>query len=80
VVPTLHIGRFGTDVADACLDRLRTEGSLAAPGFMKPEGVVVFLTAARTYFKVTVDNDDEPKEAMARRLAHEAKTADAVLA
>lgn len=78
VVPTLHIGRFGTDIVDSCINALRLQGSQAAPGFMKPEGVVVFLTAARTYFKVTVEGDEEPKEVRERRLAHEAKTADAV--
>lgn len=78
VVPTLHIGRFESSTVDQIIRALQMQGSQAAPGFMKPEGVVVFLTAARTYFKVTVENDEEPKEAMARRLAHEAKVADAV--
>lgn len=60
VVPTIYAG---TDTAaiDAALDALRREGSLAAPGFMKPEGVVIFHTAARTYFKKTIERDDAGK-------------------
>lgn len=43
------------------LEQLRTRGSVAAPGFMKPEGVVVFHTASQQLFKVTLENDDERK-------------------
>jgi len=40
---------------------LRTIGSVAAPGFMDPEGIVVYLSAARSMFKVTLKGDDAPK-------------------
>lgn len=40
---------------------LRAVGSVAAPGFSDPEGVIVYHTAARTMFKVTCDNDASPK-------------------
>lgn len=43
------------------LDRLRDSGSQAAPGFMKPEGVVIFHAAARQMFKITLENDEKPK-------------------
>lgn len=43
------------------LDRLRESGSYAAPGFMKPEGINVYHTAANMSFKVTLENDDKPK-------------------
>lgn len=36
---------------------LRTYGSAAAPGFMDPEGIVVFHTHANTAFKFTFDGD-----------------------
>ena len=36
-------------------------GSIAAPGYMDPEGVVVYHTAADTLFKVTCKNDEKPK-------------------
>jgi hypothetical protein len=61
VVPNLYTGRFGTDVTEAALTDLRTNGSKAAPGFMKPEGIIIYLAAARTYFKQTIDHDDEYK-------------------
>lgn len=59
VVPVLAIGTLA--VVGTCIERLRESGSLAAPGFMDPEGVVVFHTAARTLFKVTLKNDDKAK-------------------
>lgn len=60
VVPVLGQGSQD-DVVEAALNRLRREGSVAAPGFMNPEGIVVYHTAARSLFKVTLDKDDEPK-------------------
>ncbi len=46
---------------DHVLALLRATGSLAAPGFMKPEGVVVFHEPSRALFKVTIEKDEEPK-------------------
>lgn len=43
------------------LDVLRCSGSKAAPGYMNPEGVVVFHTALNGCFKATLDNDGVPK-------------------
>jgi hypothetical protein len=61
VVPTLYVGDFTTDAVEACIARLRSEGSVAAPGFMNPEGVVVFHTAGRVGFKKTLHKDEVPK-------------------
>lgn len=61
VVPVLIQGPFRTDAIDHCIQLLRERGSYAAPGFMKPEGVVVFHTAGNVGFKKTVDKDDIPK-------------------
>jgi hypothetical protein len=72
VVPTLYRGAFDQMWIDRCVDLLRTQGSVAAPGFMKPEGVIVFHTAASALFKVTVEKDEEPKgkaEWMAKQAA-----------
>ena len=60
-VPTLFAGDFSTNVVDDCVRRLRDGGSLAAPGFMRPEGVVVFLVASRHLYKVLCENDELPK-------------------
>jgi hypothetical protein len=61
VVPVLYSGIFDTNEIVNALTKLRDDGSLAAPGFIKPEGVVVWHEAARVYFKKTFDKDDEWK-------------------
>lgn len=45
----------------AMVRRLRTEGSVAVPGFSRPEGIVVFHTAAQVLFKATLEGDEKPK-------------------
>lgn len=61
LVPVLYTGLFDNTVVGTQIERLREFGSVAAPGFMKPEGVVVFHTAAQTAFKVTLEKDESPK-------------------
>lgn len=61
VVPVLIQGPFRTDAIDACIQLLRERGSYAAPGFMNPEGVVVFHTAGNVGFKKTIHKDEVPK-------------------
>jgi hypothetical protein len=61
LVPVLYSGQFNTDLCKASVAELRFSGSRAAPGFMKPEGIVVFHTAANSGFKVTLENDESPK-------------------
>jgi hypothetical protein len=61
VVPVLYEGPFCDNAIEACIDDLRMYGSAAAHGFMKPEGIVIWHTAARMYFKKTLENDEVPK-------------------
>lgn len=61
LVPILYQGVFDTCAIDVCLNRLKHNGSEAAPGFMQPEGVVIFHTAGKCFFKKTIDRDAEPK-------------------
>lgn len=61
VVPSLWTGPLIDLHVPAILDSLRTYGSKAAPGFSKPEGIVIFHTAGRCLFKITLENDDTPK-------------------
>lgn len=63
VVPVLVQGIGVNTLVDTALSILRGGGSVAAPGFMKPEGIVVYHTAAQTYFKVTLEDDESPKGA-----------------
>lgn len=61
VVPTLYTGPFSTEVVNTTLEFLRTTGSILVPGFMKPEGVVVFHEAIGFLAKVTCEADEKPK-------------------
>lgn len=61
VVPTLWHGTFNTEVVGTQIEWLRVFGSVAAPGFPRPEGVIIFHTAASQLFKVTLEKDDVPK-------------------
>lgn len=62
VVPTLYTGVFDTSVIDNILNDLIINGSTAAPGFMKPEGVVIYHIASKTLFKKTLDKNDGHKK------------------
>ncbi|MGH7702828.1 MAG: hypothetical protein ACREMO_07015, partial [Gemmatimonadales bacterium] len=74
VVPTLFRGNMDAlvgpsdDPMSGCpsllhqlLHDLRVHGSRAVPGFMKPEGLVIYHVAAGVGFKKTLDKDDVPK-------------------
>lgn len=61
VVPVLYRGIFSTVAVDEAIGELRAKGSLAAPGYMNPEGIVVFHTAGNVGFKKTLVKDEEPK-------------------
>jgi RNA ligase len=61
VVPVLYNGVFDTEQIFLALQDLRINGSKAASGFMKPEGVVIWHEAARIYFKKTIEKDESPK-------------------
>ncbi|GEB46964.1 hypothetical protein MTE01_29090 [Microbacterium testaceum] len=58
-VPILPFSRL--EHAAEALDFLRQNGSLAAPGFDNPEGLIAWHTAARTSFKALLEGDDFPK-------------------
>lgn len=61
VVPELYRGVFDTAVVDEVIEILKVGGSVAAKGFMRPEGVIVFHVAANIGFKKTIEKDDQPK-------------------
>lgn len=61
VVPLLAIGFDADGIVQKTLDSLRLSGSTAVPGFMRPEGIVVYHTAAGTLQKVLLEGDDKPK-------------------
>lgn len=61
VVPVLATGTIINAVAEGAVAMLEDNGSFAAPGFDNPEGVVIYHTAARQVFKVTLEGDESPK-------------------
>lgn len=56
IVPTLFHGDFDSRVVDEVLASLGRSGSIAVPGWMQPEGIVVYVPAAKSLFKVTFDD------------------------
>lgn len=73
-VPILYEGPFDQSAINRTLHVLTEQGSAMVPGFEKPEGIVVFHTAAGTMFKVTLEDDGEPKSVRDARIAIEAAT------
>ena len=61
LVPVLAVEKFSTEFAQELVEELRENGSWASPGYMKPEGVVVFHTASQTPYKTFLENDEIPK-------------------
>ena len=63
VVPVLYTGPFDDvfDAIDIIFGYFSQRGSIASPGFMKPEGVVIYHVAGNLMFKKTIEKDDQPK-------------------
>ena len=65
VVPVLYQGlleEYGVmKGVKSAITTLQDKGSVAAPGFMKPEGIVIYHVAANLYFKKTLEKDEEYK-------------------
>lgn len=61
VVPLLWRGDFDTNAIKGVMHTLEKGGSIAAPGFMKPEGIVIYHTANGVLFKKTIEDDDKGK-------------------
>lgn len=74
IVPVMYEGPFRPQAVDSddpdpvqeALWSLKWTGSEAAPGFMDPEGIMIYHTAAGLIFKVTCKDDDKPKEVAIR--------------
>jgi hypothetical protein len=63
VVPVLYEGPFSEWIIHQSLADLEDTGSAAAPGFMRPEGVIVYHHAGNNLFKATIHGDEAPKTA-----------------
>lgn len=69
VVPVLIEGPNDQRAIEAVIQLLREKGSSAAPGFMKPEGIVIYHCASRTLYKKTLEKDELPKSVAERMVA-----------
>jgi len=65
VVPVLWRGPFEELDVPAVLEGLVRGGSIVSPGFMKPEGIIIYHVAGRLSFKKTIEKDAEPKSKVA---------------
>ncbi len=61
VVPLLYWGLNCPNIVENVMTLLKQHGSLAAPGFMNPEGVVWYHTQGNFYLKKTFEKDDGGK-------------------
>lgn len=43
------------EVIEVSLNQLQTQGSFAAPGYMRPEGLVIYGEQSKAYWKVIID-------------------------
>jgi hypothetical protein len=64
VVPVLYRGVMDTSAIQRVAHDLAETGSHAAPGFMKPEGIVVHHFASKQSFKFTFDGDGHKSAAV----------------
>lgn len=61
VVPVLWRGDFDTGSIATVMKDLEQVGSAVSPGFMKPEGIVIYHQQANVLFKKTFEKDDAGK-------------------
>lgn len=61
VVPILYRGEFDTEMIGNTLMTLKEYGSKTVPGFMNPEGIIIYHTASGQLFKKTIIGDEKPK-------------------
>jgi hypothetical protein len=59
VVPVIHEGEFLTSAIEGVMHDLKENGSKLVPGFLNPEGVVIYHVAAGATFKRTFDACDQ---------------------
>jgi hypothetical protein len=52
---------FSLDVIEVLLVVLKEHGSVAVPGYLNPEGVVIYHEASKALFKKTIHGDESPK-------------------
>lgn len=59
IVPILYKGPFSHEAIRQTLARLAVSGSVVAPGFDRPEGIVIFHTQSGHLYKTTLEGDEK---------------------
>lgn len=50
-----HVVPMISGTIEEALETLKTNGSFASPGYMRVEGIIVYNSLARSYYKVIID-------------------------
>ena len=61
IVPVLYVGPLDQEKIEEQILLLQGQGSVAAPGFMDPEGICIYHSASGQIFKKTCKDDDKAK-------------------
>jgi hypothetical protein len=61
IVPVIATGEFGTQIVIDSIANLMVGGSYAVPGFLNPEGIIIFHSSGNLLFKKTILNDEKGK-------------------
>ena len=61
IVPILRTGILSSDLIHEALQDLIANGSKLVPGYMRPEGIVIFHCASNILLKKTIEQDEQPK-------------------
>lgn len=61
VVPILYQGEFSSAEISVASKELKVNGSVASPGFMDPEGMIMYHKAANQIFKIPFDTQPKGK-------------------
>lgn len=62
LVPVLYQGPFSDAAIEECIDELRVKGSRASPGFLDPEGLIIYFAGTRSIFKYPFDPAPKGKQ------------------
>jgi hypothetical protein len=57
-VPVLYAGEFTREKVNQVMAELAASGSIIQPGFMRPEGIIIYVPGARKLFKETFEHSD----------------------
>jgi hypothetical protein len=55
VVPVLYEGPFSDAAIEEAMVSLKENGSRVSPGFMMPEGIIIYMPGSRSLFKMTYE-------------------------